>query len=116
MDPSLYQPGSTDASNARPTERDPDNDLNSEPALDTSRLEANQSPYDWLAAQQPLATRWDSLTGDDFEAVNGDRQRFVERLANRLGVPPEQASNDLAVFETRKTIRWRSGVPTTQTQ
>ena len=116
MTPSLYQPGSVDASKVRPTGHDPDDDVHSEPILDTSRLEANQSPYDWLAAHQPLAVRWDSLTTDDFEAVNGDRQRFVERLANRLGVPPEQASNDLAVFETRKTIRWRSGVPTTPTQ
>ena len=116
MDPSLYQPDSLDASKALPTHPDPDDDLNSEPIADTSRIEANQSPYDWRAAQQPLAARWDSLTGDDFEAVDGDRQRFVERLANRLGVPPEQASNDLVVFETRKTIRWRSGVPTTQTQ
>ena len=116
MDPSLYQPDSVTASKARTNDPDPDDDLKREPIGDTSRVEANQSPYDWLAAQQPLATRWDSLTSDDFEAVDGDRQRFVERLANRLGVPPQQASNDLAVFETRKTIRWRSGFPTTQTQ
>ena len=69
------------------------------------------SSYDWQTAQKPLSERFESMTEDDFQAADGDRNTFVQRLAQRKGISENEAADDLSAFEGRQSVNWRSGTP-----
>ena len=100
MQPSLYQPDSLDASVGK--QNSPNGERPGVPSASDS--------YDWQYEQKPLLARWDELTPDDFDAADGDRGRFVERLAQRGGISIDDASGNLTAFESKRPIRWRASV------
>lgn len=109
MEPNTHQPDSADGS---PPPRSnvksrPDGDHISDPLS-----AADQFAQDWQYAKKALVGRWNELTAEDFEASDGDRDRFVERLASRVGISQFEASNDLTAFEAHQPVHWRRRVPT----
>jgi len=109
MEPNNHQPHSLDSSKPLAPDR-PDG----APAGMASEVTAAASQYaqDWQYAQKALVGRWSALTSEDFAAADGDRERFVERLASRSGISQFEASNDLTAFEAHQPVHWRRRVPT----
>lgn len=113
MVPNIHQPDRHDAS---PPSR---SDFQSRPAGDQgsdASTEAGQFAHDWEYAKKALAARWNKLTPDDFAASDGNRDRFVERLASRGGISQFEAANDLTAFEAHQPIHWRRRVPTARSK
>ena len=113
MEPNIHQPDSLDASPP------PRSDFKSRPDDDQvsgALTEASQFAQDWKYAEKALGSRWSELTSDDFEASDGDRDRFVERLASRVGISQFEASNDLTAFEAHQPVHWRRRVPTARSK
>jgi hypothetical protein len=113
MEPSIHQPDSLDASPPRGSDfhRGPNDD----PVSDVA-TEASEFAQDWQFAQKALVARWSELTPDDFTVADGDRQRFVERLASRIGISQFEAANDLTAFEGHQPVHWRRPVLTARSK
>ena len=109
MQPNIHQPDSLDAS--KPLASDLHGDSGGVRTSDVATREA-QFAKDWQHAQKALLSRWNDLTSEDFAAADGDRDRFVERLANQGGISQFEASNDLTSFEAHQPIHWRHRVST----
>ena len=109
MEPNIHQPDSVDAAKASATHFHSSSTAEATSALSP---EPNQFAQDWLYAQKALSARWSDLTADDFAAADGDRERFVERLASRAGISQFEAANDLAAFEAHQPVHWRKPVRT----
>ena len=100
MEPSLYQPDSLDAPVVKQIG----------PSGERPGVPSASDSYDWQYEQKPLLARWDEPTPDHFGAADGDRERFVERLAQRGGISIDDASANLTAFESKRSIRWRASV------
>lgn len=50
---------------------------------------------DWDQFKGLLHAEWDKLTGDDVEAINGDRQRMSHLVQKRYGKRPEEADGEI---------------------
>lgn len=107
MEPNIHQPDSLDAS--KPQTSATRSSPNGGPAGDFA-TEDSEFAHDWLYAQKALIVRWSDLTPDDFGAADGDRERFVERLASRIGISQFEAANDLTAFEAHQPVHWRKAV------
>ena len=107
MEPNIHQPDSLDAS--KPQKSAVQRGPNDGPAGDFA-TEESEFAQDWLYAQKALSARWSGLTADDFAAADGDRERFVERLASRIGISQFEAVNDLTAFEAHQPVHWRKAV------
>lgn len=113
MEPNIHQPDSLDASPPAATE------MESRTAGDSASdgaTDAEQFAQDWEYAKKALVGRWNALTSDDFAASDGDRDRFVERLASRGGISQFEAANDLTAFEAHQPIHWRRRVLTARSK
>lgn len=113
MEPNIHQPDSLDAS------KQVGSDFHSSAtgdSLSEVASEAGQFAQDWQFAQKALVARWSELTPDDFAAADGDRERFVERLASRSGISQFEAANDLTAFEGHQPVHWRKPVRTPRTK
>ena len=108
MEPDIHQPDSLDSSKASADDRRRSS-IGQHARDDLS--EGHQFVQDWQNAQKALVARWTELTPDDFAAADGDRERFVERLAIRGGVSQFEASNKLTAFEAHQPIHWLRAVP-----
>jgi hypothetical protein len=107
MEPSVQQPDRLDAS--KPSGNAFLSSATGEPVSEVAS-EANEFAQDWRYAQKALVARWRDLTPDDFAASDGDRERFVERLAGRIGISQFEAANDLTAFEAHQPVHWRKPV------
>ena len=107
MEPNIHQLDSLDAS--APEKSATPSGPNGGPAGDFA-TEDSDFAQDWLYAQKALIARWSDLTPDDFAAADGDRERFVERLASRNGISQFEAANDLTAFEAHQPVHWRKAV------
>ena len=108
MEPNIHQPDSLDGSTPLGS-----NLHGNSGGIQTSDVATGEAQFakDWQYAKKALLSRWQGLTSDDFAAADGDRDRFVERLASRGGISQFKASNDLTAFEAHQPIHWRHRVP-----
>jgi hypothetical protein len=104
MEPNIHQPDSLGAS--KPQKTAVHSGPNDGPAGEVA-TEESEFAQDWLYAQKALGARWSGLMPDDFAAADGDRERFVERLASRIGISQFEAANDLTAFEAHQPVHWR---------
>jgi uncharacterized protein YjbJ (UPF0337 family) len=54
---------------------------------------------DWPRIKAGLKDRWDKLTDDDLEGIDGQRARFVGRLREIYGLTEERAEAELRDWE-----------------
>lgn len=59
-----------------------------------TRIEGN---WDW--ARGELQKRWGTLTSEELDVVNGDRELLLELLRERYGLTPEEAEAELSEWE-----------------
>jgi uncharacterized protein YjbJ (UPF0337 family) len=54
---------------------------------------------DWERIKADLQDRWDKLTADDLEAIDGQRARLAGRLRELYGLTEERAEAELRDWE-----------------
>ncbi|MEX0726998.1 MAG: CsbD family protein [Planctomycetaceae bacterium] len=53
----------------------------------------------WKQAKGELQTKWGKLTDDDFDVINGQREKLVGKVQERYGVAKEEAEKEVNDFE-----------------
>jgi uncharacterized protein YjbJ (UPF0337 family) len=54
----------------------------------------------WKQMKGSLREQWGKLTDDDFETIQGNRDRFLGKLQERYGYTKEQAEQELERWNT----------------
>jgi uncharacterized protein YjbJ (UPF0337 family) len=57
--------------------------------------------FEWSDARSLLQHRWGLLTDDDLDAIAGDRERLLSRLAAHYERPRDHLERQLSEFELR---------------
>ena len=53
---------------------------------------------EWREHEGPVREHWAALTDDEFDAIDGDRDRLLGMLEDRYGVSRDEAERDLDDF------------------
>ncbi len=64
-----------------------------------------QISKNWTLEKGRLQRRWDKLTASDIEAIDGDRNRLVERLSVRYGLEKDDANRRIDEWQEESADR-----------
>ena len=59
----------------------------------------------WKQVRSKIHARWNRLTEDDIDKIDGNRDQFIDVLQERYGVAKEKAENQLNRYLKAVTIR-----------